>query len=210
MRIPPLIEFTEDLHSREKLILLAGEENEKRMTFFASNIDAGKKFFAAEQYYFLKFRLRCSKHELEQADKCENFCYYFEVSTGHVLPAVAQRHKFDLFVESKQGRCGRCKLNLKIINNYLLFLVRFAPGMASSRLFERKTSKRLSLLRSRIPPPATIQYLRRVGRRFGLDALYCDKYEQACTQWPGVFRALLCHVVHSQHAERRIKCLHAN
>lgn len=41
MRIPPLIEFTEDLHSREKLILLAGEENEKRMEFYANSVEAG-------------------------------------------------------------------------------------------------------------------------------------------------------------------------
>jgi hypothetical protein len=45
MRIPPLIEFEEDLHNREKLILLAGEENEKRMEFFASKIDAGLNLF---------------------------------------------------------------------------------------------------------------------------------------------------------------------
>ncbi|KAI6175989.1 NDNF-C domain-containing protein [Aphelenchoides bicaudatus] len=40
MRIPPLIEFTEDLHSREKLVLLAGEENNERMKFFTHSVDA--------------------------------------------------------------------------------------------------------------------------------------------------------------------------
>jgi hypothetical protein len=42
MRIPPLIEFAEDLRAREKLILLAGEEGEKPMDFFAESIEAGK------------------------------------------------------------------------------------------------------------------------------------------------------------------------
>lgn len=53
MRIPPLIEFSEDLHSREKLILLAGEENEKRMEFFASAIEAGEKMFVLLDNFIL-------------------------------------------------------------------------------------------------------------------------------------------------------------
>ncbi|KAI6214385.1 hypothetical protein M3Y94_00261900 [Aphelenchoides besseyi] len=40
LRIPPLIELPEESQQKDKLVLLAGEENEKRMDFYASSIEA--------------------------------------------------------------------------------------------------------------------------------------------------------------------------
>ncbi|KAI6220111.1 Protein NDNF [Aphelenchoides fujianensis] len=129
MRIPPLIELPEAPQQRERLVLLAGEENEKRMTFYANAIEADRVVLnvSSSHHTSVKVFATTSKAELDAVYPAlpENTTVSFvlgeneEDGTAEVelswtaapMPKDSVKHRYCVLISHEQPQYAICEEN---------------------------------------------------------------------------------------------------